>query len=243
MPITFWALYAETIGNPSNNVIDIEAIAAIAHEAGIPLVIDNTFATPYLCRPIEFGADIVVHSATKFIGGHGTSMGGVLIESGKRFSRIKIIRVYLQYYEMYYEMLRKSGFDPIIERWKELTNVLGQRVMVEVMGRKYFGEVIDVDNDGALIIRDGDGMSQRILSGDLHLDGFVKSPEKRYCESRFIGTKQSHSGETASPAAGRLAMTFLLANHNQTKLSRYVAELLQFLINRATFNVLKWVNQ
>jgi O-acetylhomoserine (thiol)-lyase len=77
------ALYAETIGNPTNNVIDIEAIAAIAHAAGIPLIVDSTFATPYLCKPIDHGADIVVHSATKFIGGHGTSMGGVMIESGK----------------------------------------------------------------------------------------------------------------------------------------------------------------
>ena len=77
------ALYAETIGNPTNNITDIEAIAAIAHDAGIPLIIDNTFATPYLCRPIDYGADIVVHSATKFIGGHGTSMGGVMVESGK----------------------------------------------------------------------------------------------------------------------------------------------------------------
>lgn len=77
------ALYAETIGNPFNNIVDIEAVADIAKEAGIPLVIDNTFASPYLCRPIEFGADIVVHSATKFIGGHGTTMGGVLVESGK----------------------------------------------------------------------------------------------------------------------------------------------------------------
>jgi O-acetylhomoserine (thiol)-lyase len=77
------ALYAETIGNPTNNVIDIEAIAAIAHDAGIPLIIDSTFATPYLCRPMDHGADIVVHSATKFIGGHGTTMGGVMIESGK----------------------------------------------------------------------------------------------------------------------------------------------------------------
>jgi len=76
------ALYAETIGNPTNNVIDIEALAAVAHDAGIPLIIDNTFATPYLCKPIDYGADIVVHSATKFIGGHGTSMGGVMIESG-----------------------------------------------------------------------------------------------------------------------------------------------------------------
>ena len=77
------ALYAETIGNPGMNVLDIEAVAKIAHEAGIPLVIDNTFASPYLCKPIEFGADIVVHSATKFMGGHGTTMGGVLVESGK----------------------------------------------------------------------------------------------------------------------------------------------------------------
>ena len=76
-------LYAETIGNPQINVLDIEPIARIARAAGIPLVIDNTFASPYLCRPIEFGADIVVHSATKYIGGHGTTMGGVLVESGK----------------------------------------------------------------------------------------------------------------------------------------------------------------
>lgn len=77
------ALFVETIGNPLNNVADIEAISAIAGDAGIPLVIDSTFATPYLCRPMEHGADIVVHSATKFIGGHGTSMGGVIVESGK----------------------------------------------------------------------------------------------------------------------------------------------------------------
>ncbi|MFI4923355.1 MAG: aminotransferase class I/II-fold pyridoxal phosphate-dependent enzyme, partial [Burkholderiales bacterium] len=76
-------IYAETIGNPLMNVLDIEPIAAIAKDAGIPLIIDNTFASPYLCRPMEFGADIVVHSATKYIGGHGTTMGGVIIESGK----------------------------------------------------------------------------------------------------------------------------------------------------------------
>ena len=76
-------LYIETIANPRMNVVDIEAVAKIAHAANIPLVIDNTFATPYLCRPIEHGADIVVHSATKFIGGHGTSIGGVIVDSGK----------------------------------------------------------------------------------------------------------------------------------------------------------------
>jgi len=77
------ALFIETIGNPNCDIPDIEAIADIAHKNGIPLIVDNTFATPYLCRPFEFGADIVFHSATKFIGGHGTSIGGVVIDSGK----------------------------------------------------------------------------------------------------------------------------------------------------------------
>jgi len=77
------ALYAETMGNPQINVLDIEAVAKIAREAGVVLVVDNTFASPYLCQPIRFGADVVIHSATKFIGGHGTTMGGVVVESGK----------------------------------------------------------------------------------------------------------------------------------------------------------------
>lgn len=77
------AIHIETLGNPNSEVVDIKAIADIAHEAGIPLIVDNTFASPYLVRPIEYGADIVVHSATKFIGGHGTTLGGVIIDSGK----------------------------------------------------------------------------------------------------------------------------------------------------------------
>lgn len=77
------AFYVETIGNPGLDVADIEAIANIAHEAGVPLIVDNTFATPYLCKPIEYGADIVVHSATKYIEGHGTSIAGVIVDSGK----------------------------------------------------------------------------------------------------------------------------------------------------------------
>ena len=76
------AFFGETIGNPGGNVLDIETIASIAHEHGIPLLVDNTFATPYLCRPLDWGADIVLHSATKFIGGHGTSIGGVVVDSG-----------------------------------------------------------------------------------------------------------------------------------------------------------------
>lgn len=77
------AVYAETIGNPSLNVLDIQAIADIAHAQGLPLVVDNTFPTPFLCRPMDHGADIVIHSATKWIGGHGTSIGGVIVESGR----------------------------------------------------------------------------------------------------------------------------------------------------------------
>ncbi len=77
------AITIETLGNPNSEVVDIECIAKIAHEAGIPLIVDNTFATSYLVRPIEYGADIVIHSATKFIGGHGTTIGGVIVDSGK----------------------------------------------------------------------------------------------------------------------------------------------------------------
>jgi len=76
-------LYAETLGNPNSDVIDLDAIAAVAHRHGIPFIVDSTFATPYLLRPIEHGADVVVHSATKFIGGHGTVMGGVVVDAGK----------------------------------------------------------------------------------------------------------------------------------------------------------------
>jgi O-acetylhomoserine (thiol)-lyase len=77
------ALYGETISNPKGNLLDIEAVAKIAHEHNLPLIIDSTFATPYLCRPIEYGADIVVHSLTKFMGGHGTSIGGIIVDAGK----------------------------------------------------------------------------------------------------------------------------------------------------------------
>ncbi|MDA8335353.1 MAG: homocysteine synthase [Peptococcaceae bacterium] len=77
------AVYAENLGNPKLDVPDLEAISAIAHEAGLPFIIDNTLTTPYLCRPMDYGADIVVHSATKFIGGHGTSIGGIIVDAGK----------------------------------------------------------------------------------------------------------------------------------------------------------------
>ncbi|MBU3188096.1 O-acetylhomoserine aminocarboxypropyltransferase/cysteine synthase [Clostridium bowmanii] len=77
------ALYGETLGNPKINVLDIEAVANIAHTNKIPLIIDNTFATSYLCRPIEYGADVIIHSATKFIGGHGTTIGGIIVDGGK----------------------------------------------------------------------------------------------------------------------------------------------------------------
>ena len=92
------ALYIETLGNPNSEVVDIEAVAAIAHAHKIPLVIDNTFGTPYLIRPIEHGADIVVHSATKFIGGHGTTIGGVIVDGGK-FDWAASGMVYRMYYQ------------------------------------------------------------------------------------------------------------------------------------------------
>ena len=78
-----WAIFIETLGNPNSDVADIQAAAAAAHRHGIPLVVDNTFGTPYLIRPIEYGADIVVHSATKFLGGHGTALGGIIVEGGR----------------------------------------------------------------------------------------------------------------------------------------------------------------
>ena len=77
------AVYAETFGNPNSDVLDLEGVAAVAHKHGIPFIVDNTFGTPYLIRPLEHGADIVVHSATKFLGGHGTSLGGVIVDGGK----------------------------------------------------------------------------------------------------------------------------------------------------------------
>ncbi|MGM9680690.1 MAG: O-acetylhomoserine aminocarboxypropyltransferase/cysteine synthase family protein [Eubacteriales bacterium] len=77
------AIFVETLGNPNSNIIDLEELAKVAHSHGIPLVVDSTFATPYLCRPLDWGADIVVHSATKFIGGHGTAIGGVIVDGGK----------------------------------------------------------------------------------------------------------------------------------------------------------------
>ena len=77
------ALYCESIGNPLGNVVDIKELSTIAHKHGIPLIVDNIVATPALCKPIDFGADIVIHSLTKYIGGHGTTVGGVIIDSGK----------------------------------------------------------------------------------------------------------------------------------------------------------------
>src|SRR5690606_19433806 len=77
------AVYCESIGNPAGNVVDIKAIADMAHKHGVPVIVDNTVATPYLCRPFEFGADIVVHALTKYIGGHGTTIAGAIVDSGK----------------------------------------------------------------------------------------------------------------------------------------------------------------
>ena len=90
------AIFVETLGNPNSDVADLEKLADIAHRHGIPLVVDSTFATPYLVRPIEYGADIVVHSATKFIGGHGTALGGVIVDGG-RFDWKKVRKISLDF--------------------------------------------------------------------------------------------------------------------------------------------------
>ena len=82
--------YIETLGNPNSDIPDIDALAALAHRHGLPLVVDNTFGTPYFIRPIEHGADIVVHSATKFLGGHGTTLGGVIIDSGNLIGLLQV---------------------------------------------------------------------------------------------------------------------------------------------------------
>src|SRR5216684_6982323 len=116
-------LYAETISNPRMNVLDIEAVAKIAHNANVPLMIDNTFASPYLCRPIEHGADIVVHSATKFIGGHGTSIGGVIVDSGKSRRRPQNPAYSMQYGINFHGLSFHSGnFDWTSGRFPSFTS-------------------------------------------------------------------------------------------------------------------------
>ena len=93
----------------------------------------------------------------------------ILAETGKRFSRIKLIREYLQFYEKYYEMFNKSGFKPVMSRWKELANIVGQRIVIDTIGKKYIGEVLNVDDDGILILKDDQGTVRRIFSGDVTL--------------------------------------------------------------------------
>src|SRR5580658_1137919 len=128
------AIYAETIANPRMNVLDIEKVAAIAHEAGVPLVIDNTMASPYLCRPIEHGADIVVHSATKFLGGHGTSIGGIIIDSGK-----------FQWTDKYPTITKPSpGYHGMV--FSEVFGALAYMIKVRVEGLRDFGPCISPFN-------------------------------------------------------------------------------------------------
>src|SRR3954468_4650652 len=127
-------LYGETIANPRMNVLDIEAVAKIAHEAGVPLVIDNTMASPYLCRPIEHGADIVLHSATKFLGGHGTSIGGIIVDSGK-----------FQWNEKYPAITEPSpGYHGM--KFAEVFGPLAYIIKVRVEGLRDFGPCISPFN-------------------------------------------------------------------------------------------------
>src|SRR3954451_5042878 len=133
------ALYAETIANPRMNVLDIEAVAKIAHEAGVPLIIDNTMASPYLCRPIEWGADIVVHSATKFLGGHGTSIGGIIVDSGK-----------FQWTDKYPAITEPSpGYHGM--KFAEVFGPMAYIIKVRVEGLRDFGPCISPFNSFLLI--------------------------------------------------------------------------------------------
>jgi O-acetylhomoserine (thiol)-lyase len=127
-------VYGETIANPRMNVLDIEKVAAIAHAAGVPLMIDNTMASPYLCRPFEFGADIIVHSATKFLGGHGTSIGGVIVDSGK-----------FQWTDKYPAITQPSpGYHGM--KFAEVFGPLAYMIKVRVEGLRDFGPCISPFN-------------------------------------------------------------------------------------------------
>jgi O-acetylhomoserine (thiol)-lyase len=128
------AIYGETIANPRMNVLDIEKVAAIAHEAKVPLVVDNTMASPYLCRPIEHGADIVLHSATKFLGGHGTSIGGIIVDSGK-----------FQWDDRYPQITQPSpGYHGMV--FSETFGALAYIIKVRVEGLRDFGPCISPFN-------------------------------------------------------------------------------------------------
>src|SRR5437763_2942341 len=128
------ALYAETIANPRMNVLDIEAVAKIAHEAGVPLIVDNTMASPYLCRPIQWGEDIVVQSATKFLGGHGTSIGGIIVDSGK-----------FQWTNKYPAITQPSpGYHGM--KFSEVSGALAYIIKVRVEGLRDFGPCISPFN-------------------------------------------------------------------------------------------------
>lgn len=127
-------LYAETIANPRMNVVDIEKVAAIAHEAGVPLMIDNTMASPYLCRPFEHGADIIVQSATKFLGGHGTSIGGIIVDSGK-----------FQWTDKYPAITKPSpGYHGMV--FSDVFGALAYIIKVRVEGLRDFGPCISPFN-------------------------------------------------------------------------------------------------
>jgi O-acetylhomoserine (thiol)-lyase len=128
------AVYGETIANPRMNVLDLERIAGIAHQAGVPFIVDNTMASPYLCRPIEWGADIVVHSATKFLGGHGTSIGGIIVDSGK-----------FQWTDKYPAITQPSpGYHGM--KFAEVFGPLAYIIKVRVEGLRDFGPCISPFN-------------------------------------------------------------------------------------------------
>lgn len=147
---------------PNDILVNGKKIAGILTEISVKM---DSIA--YVVVGVGVNVNTPPHRFPQEIKGKATS---ILVESGKPFPRADIIRAFLKCYETHYEMLRESGFKPIIKRWKELTDVIGQRVTVDVIGKQYCGKVIDVDDAGVLIVEDSHGRSHRFYSGDLNLD-------------------------------------------------------------------------
>src|SRR4051794_8154039 len=173
-------VYGETIANPRMNVLDIEKVAKVAHDAGVPLVIDNTMASPYLCRPIEWGADIVVHSATKFIGGHGTSIGGIIVDSGK-----------FKWTDKYPAITQPSpGYHGM--KFAEVFGELAYIIKVRVEGLRDFGPCISPFNS-FLFIQGIETLKYRMESHSRNAMAVAEWLEKQAAVSwvKFPGLKSS----------------------------------------------------
>ncbi|MBW2568634.1 MAG: biotin--[acetyl-CoA-carboxylase] ligase [Deltaproteobacteria bacterium] len=144
---------------PNDILINGKKIAGILTEISTEMDRVN-----YIVVGLGLNVNTSFKSSTEEVKKRATS---ILVETGKPFSRIKLVQAYLQFYEKYYEMFNENGFEPIMSRWKELANIVGQRIVVDIIGKKYIGKVLDVDDDGILILKDNQGTIHRIFSGDV----------------------------------------------------------------------------